>query len=114
MSTLALVPLDREVSDKQIADIAQKYLKSWEELSVYLEQDEVANEAIKRTPGGYVEQKKACLQEWKKQQGSRATFRALIQAAVEANNNDLAHKLEKMAQSRTSGMLIHIKLSLCT
>ena len=106
MATQASDRLDSEVSDRDIADIAQKLLTSWDDLSPFLGLDEVANAAIRRTPGGYVEQKKACLQEWKKQQGSRATFRALIQAAKEANNNDLARKLEKMAQSQTSGMLI--------
>ena len=112
MATLASGPLDSEVSDREVADIAQNCLKSWEELSPYVGLDEVANEALRRTPGGYVEQKKACLQEWKRQQGSRATFRALIQAAKNAKNIDFADKLEKMARKQIRGMLITFLL--CT
>ena len=104
----ALDSLDSVISDKEVADIAQKYLKTWEEISPYLGLDEVVREAIRRTPGGYLEQKKAFLQEWKNRQGSRATFRALIQAAKNSNNTDLAEKLEKMAQSPVCGMLIII------
>ena len=106
MGTQASHPVDSEISDKEVAVIAQNYLKSWEALSPYLGLDEVANEAIRRTPGGYVEEKKEFLQEWKRRQGSRATFRALIQAARDTKDINFVDKLEKMAQKRVCGMLL--------
>ena len=100
---MATPVLRSEITDKEIADIAQNCLKSWEELSPYMGLDEVVNETIRRTPGGYLEQKKEFLQECRRRKGSGALFGALIRAARDANNIDLAERLEKLPQHQ-SGM----------
>ena len=97
-------PFSGEITDKEIADIAQNCLKSWEVLSPYMGLDEVANEAIKRTSSGYLQQKKEFLQECRRRKGSGAMFGALIKAAKDAKDIDLADKLEKMAQRKICGM----------
>ena len=83
------------VTERDIAIIAQKYLTKWEEISPFLELNNVADENIRRTPGGYQEQKKALLKEWKRLHSSRATFRVLIRAAEDAQNRRLADDLRR-------------------
>ena len=109
MATSAEAPpyfVDSEISDEDLDFIAQKLLKKWEELSPYLGLDEVANEAVRRTPGGYGDQKRAFLHKWKSRQGSRATFRALINAAKKARRMKLAVSIEDILRSRFCGALI--------
>ena len=91
-------PLDNVVTEKDIAIIAQEHLTKWEEISPFLELKDVTDDQIRRTPGGYAEQKKALLREWKRLHSNGATFRALIRAAEEAQNMLLADKLRCMAR----------------
>ena len=108
MATSADIPpafLDTEVSQDDLNIIAQKLLTKWEELSPYLGLDEAANKAVRRTPGGYGDQKRAFLHEWKSRQGSRATFGALINAAKEAKHMKLALSVEDILRSCFRGAL---------
>ena len=91
--------LDSVVTDRDIAIIAQEYLTKWEEISTFLKLKNVTDENIRRTPGGYQEQKKALLREWKRLHSSNATFRVLIRAAEEANNMILADELRCMLEN---------------
>ncbi|CAI8022372.1 hypothetical protein GBAR_LOCUS13151, partial [Geodia barretti] len=91
--------LDSVVTDRDIAIIAQEYLTKWEEISPFLKLKNVTDENIRRTPGGYQEQKKALLREWKRLHSSNATFRVLIRAAEEANNMMLADELRCMLEN---------------
>ena len=90
------LPYSEVLSDEDVAVIAKDHLKTWEELSPFLELSEAADEEIRRTPGGYGEEKKALLRQWRKRHGSGATYRVLIKAAERANNMLLAGSLEDM------------------
>ena len=88
--------LHRVVSDQEAAVIAQIYLAKWEDLSPFLNLTDVDEQAIRNTYSDYKEQKRALLLEWKRQNGSGATYRVLIAAAKEAHNKNLADNLEEM------------------
>ena len=92
--------LDTVVTDKDVAIIARDHLVKWEDISPFLDLKHVTDKDIRRTPGGYKEQKKALLKEWKSLHGDRATFRVLIEAAEEAGNMRLADDVRTMLQSR--------------
>ena len=92
--------LNSVVTERDIAIIAQEYLTKWEEISPFLQLKIVTDDNIRRTPGGYPEEKKALLGEWKRLHGSRATFRVLIQAAENAQNMRLADDLRRMLENR--------------
>ena len=104
MTTLPSYLLDRQLSDKEIADITRKCLKTWEKLYPYLGLNEVDVEGIKRIPD-YEEQRREVLLKWRKQKGSGATFRALIKAARDADNINLADNLEDMLRNQISGTM---------
>ncbi|CAI7993122.1 hypothetical protein GBAR_LOCUS1190 [Geodia barretti] len=91
---------DSVVTEREIAIIAQEYLIKWGEISPFLQLKIVTDENIRRTPGGYREQKKALLGEWKRLHSNRATFRVLIQAAENAQNMRLADDLRRMLENR--------------
>lgn len=94
-------PFDREVTDEDIAIIAQRYLNKWEKLSPFLDLKN-ADETIKRS-GDYEEQKKSLLKTWKTQHGRSATYRVLIEAAEKALDMKLAHDIESMLQHSDRG-----------
>lgn len=94
---MAAISDDSVVCDEDLAEIADKYLEKWEDIFPYLKLLKVKEEVIRRT-GGYEDQKKACLKEWKKQNGCKATFGALIEAASKAGNKLLADNLKDMEQ----------------
>ena len=52
--------------------------------------------------GDYGRQKRECLSVWKEMEGERATYRALISAAEEAGNQELAHTVRDL-YSHTTG-----------
>ena len=92
--------LNTVVTDRDVGIIARDHLVKWEDISPFLDLKHVTDEDIRRTPGGYKEQKKEFLKEWKRQHGPRATFRVLIEAAEEAGNMRLADDLRTMLQNR--------------
>ena len=87
---------DRVVSDEEVAVVAQNHLEKWEDLSPFLKLTSVDEQAIRNTNSDYKEQKRALFREWKRQNGSEATYRVLIAAAKEARNKKLADNLEEM------------------
>ena len=90
-----------EVSDEDVAVIARDHLTRWEELSPFLELSEAADEEIRRTRGGYGEEKKALLRQWRRTHGRGATYRVLIEAAERANNMLFVGSLEDMLRNRS-------------
>ena len=99
-----------EVTEKDVAVIAEHYLEKWEDLSPFLMLTN-AEETIRITPGDYREQKNAFLREWKRQNGCKATYCVLIQAAKEANNKKLADNIEHMLRRNPRKPLVSYYLA---
>ena len=83
------------VTEEHIAIIARRHLNKWEDVCPYLGLKN-AEENIRRTPGDYHDQNMAMLKIWKRQQGNKATYRVLIQAAENALDNMLADRIREM------------------
>ena len=87
--------LDDVISRKSLAEIAKKITR-WKPLGPYLDltrqqEEEIAHKY--RDDLGM--QKRECLEVWKEMKGEGATYRALITAAEEAEDMQLASLLEK-------------------
>ena len=92
--------LDTPVSDQDVANIANKYLTKWEDLSPFqgLTQQDETN--ICNTYRYYSDQKRQALRKWREIKGDAATYRALITAAEEIPNLQLVHKVKAMLRTR--------------
>ena len=87
------------ISRRDLAIIARDHLRSWRELGPYLglsRQQEV--EILESHSGNYGLQKREYLEMWKEMKGDGATYRALITAANEAENRELADNIGGMTQ----------------
>ena len=92
---------DSQVSDLDIAKIARK-INNWKELSPFLglaPQDETV---IERSCKDYLEEKRAALHKWRDMKGKEATYRALIAAAKEAENEKLADDVQTLTAGQTA------------
>lgn len=81
------------ISKNQLDKIANELLTNWEELSYCLELTQQQESDIRRTYREYADQKREALRAWKRNKGNGATFGALIDAAKEASNMQLAHDI---------------------
>ena len=90
------------ISDEDVATIARKYLTDWELLRPYLRLTRQQEVEIRKTFQHYGRQKNECLQVWKETKGNRATYRALITAAEEAEEQQLADHVKAMLAARAS------------
>ena len=85
-----------EVSDKDVAVIARDHLTSWEPLRPFLDLTRPQEETIRRTYPDYGKQKEECLQLWRQTKGKKATYGALITAAEQARDQNLADSVRSM------------------
>ena len=88
-------PLDSPVSDRHIAKIAQYFIRKWEQLTPYLGLLPVQEYEIKKV-GAYDDQKREALRMWKRENGRKATYRALIVVAKEVSDAELAENIEAL------------------
>ena len=101
MSDIPSELLDSPVSDADVATIAAKHLKRWEDLSPSLgltEQHEI--EIRNDFKDQYSDQKRQALRKWKEIKGNGATYRALITAATATSNMELVDNINAMLQTR--------------
>ena len=92
--------LDNEISDRHLALIARDHLTDWESLAPFLGLSRPQEQQIARSyPGDYGRQKRECLQVWREMKGAEATYQALITAAVEAENRQLAGAVRNLCLS---------------
>ena len=90
---------DDEINDRDIAVIARDHLTVWERLHPFLGLSRAQKEEIARSySGDYGLQKQECLEVWKKERGREATYRALITAAEEARDKELADNIRVMLE----------------
>ena len=89
------------VTDKDVAIITREYLTHWESLVPHLGLMRTDEVDIGKTNTNYGMQKTECLQKWKQRMGDKATYGALITAATEAKDQQLADRVKNMIRSRT-------------
>ena len=97
--------LDGEISDGDIEKIAREYLTDWKGLRPHLGLSRPQEVEINESSTDYGEQKRAFLYMWKEQEGSGATYRALITAAEKIKNKQLAENVEAMVVSNPTGIM---------
>ena len=87
------------ISRRDLAIIARDYISDWRQLVPFLELCRPQEtEILQSHPANYGLQKRECLELWKEMKGDRATYRALITAAEDAENRELADKITRMTQ----------------
>ena len=108
MSDIPAELLDTLVSDTDVATIAAKHLKKWEELSPFLGLTELHEIEVRNNFEDYSDQKRQALRKWKEIKGDAATYRAIIDAATAMSNEDLVDKVKAMlgTKKRNTGMSI--------
>ena len=84
------------VSEADVATIARDHLSNWESLRPYLELSRQQEKEIHNTYHDYGRQKCECLEVWKELKGNKATYGALIKAAEQAKNQQLADRVKAM------------------
>ena len=93
--------LDATVSDLDLDTIATQLIVDWEGLSPHLQLTPPQKSAISRNNvGDYDAQKRDALRKWKESKGHAATYSALIAAATEAKNQELADSVKSKLQGR--------------
>ena len=88
-------PLDSPVSDTHIAKIAQDFIRKWEELAPHLRLLPAREYEIKKV-GAYDDQKREALRMWRRKNGRKATYRALIAVAEQVSDAELAENIEAL------------------
>ena len=87
------------ISDRDLAVIARHYLKDWEKVRPFLGLSRAQKKEIARSYSrDYELQKQECLEVWKEERGREATYRALISAAEEARDQELADNIRDMLE----------------
>ena len=86
--------LDRIISDDDIEVIARDHLALWEGLPLLSPAEEVV--IRKNSPSDYLDQKRKFLFKWKENQGDKATYRELSNAATTIGNKALVDVLEDL------------------
>jgi GTPase SAR1 family protein len=90
---------DDEINDRDIAVISRDHLTDWENLQPFLGLSRAQKKEISKSfPGDYGKQKRECLEVWKEERGREATYRALISAAEEARDQQLADNIRVMLE----------------
>ena len=100
--------LDGEISDEHIEKIAREYLAEWKSLRPHLGLSRPQEIEIEESSKNYGAQKRAFLYMWKEQEGSGATYRALIAVAEKIKNRQLAERVKGMVVSSSTGKFVAI------
>ena len=90
--------MDDVISRKTLAVIARDHLNDWKKLGPFLDLSRQQETAIAHSSPDYGLQKQECLEVWKEVKGDGATFRAIISAAEEAEDQQLADNIRNMLQ----------------
>ena len=98
MATVVIESLDKKVTDRDVNKLAE-FMPEWEAMRVPLGLDHAKKRVIKEERD-YEEQKRECIEQWRTQEGDKATYRAFINAAREAKMNGLADQVVAMLRKR--------------
>jgi hypothetical protein len=91
--------MKKEINDRDLAVIARDHLTDWENLQPFLGLNRAQKKEIANSyPRDYGKQKRECLEVWKEKIGREATYRALISAAEEARDQQLADNIRDMLE----------------
>lgn len=92
-------PENTPISDIDVTRIAWE-LKNWKKMAPFLGLTRSQEAEIERSgTNDYGKEKLATLRKWQEIQGKRATYTALIAAATEAGNMDLAHYVQSLQET---------------
>ena len=86
--------MDTLIGQKELAVIARDHITSWEPLCPWLGLFQAQEEEINHRD--YGRQKLECLKKWSEMNGDKATYGALISAAEDAKNQQLADSVRGM------------------
>ena len=108
--------LEEIFSGGDVAVRARDHLVRWEPLRPHLGLSRQKEEAIRQTYKYYEQQKRECLEEWKKLKGNKATYGEFITAAEEAKDKQLADGVRAMLSisEDTDSKELHSNASLPT
>ena len=95
-----LPSLDDVISRKSLAVIARDHLNDWKKLGPFLDLFRQQETAIANSSPDYGLQKRECLEVWKENKGKEATYHALISAAEEAEDKELADKIRDLLREK--------------
>ena len=98
MATVVMESLDKKVTDRDVNKLAE-FMTEWEAMRVPLGLDHAKKRVIKEEKD-YEEQKRECIEQWRTQEGDKATYCAFIKAAREAKMNGLADEVVAMLRER--------------
>ena len=90
--------MDGVISRKTLAVIARDHLNDWKKLGPFLDLSRQQETAIAHSSPDYGLQKRECLEVWKEVKGDGATYEALISAAEEAEDQQLADNIRNILQ----------------
>ena len=98
MATASDEYLDMKVTNQDAAKLAS-FMVNWDQMRPYLglnyaQQIEIEN------AGNFAKQKMVCVEKWRQKAGDKATYRAFIEAAREAELIALAHEVEAMLRDQ--------------
>ena len=88
--------LDDVISRKFLIIIARNYLNDWKKLAPFLNLSRQQETAIAKTSTDYDIQKQMCLELWQEKEGNKGTYNALISAAEEAKDKQLADNIKSL------------------
>ena len=111
MATVSEEYLDEKVADRDVDKLA-RFMVKWEKMRVYLGLDYPKQKEIEMA-GDYAKQKLECVEEWRQKAGDKSTYRAFIEAAREAEINDLADRVEAMLLERETPAKGRLILGAC-
>lgn len=101
--SLTFIPgysLDTPVTNQDIAKIASDYQVNWGELAPHLGLTLQQEQEIRHSFRQYRHQKRELLLKWRETKGIGATYRALITAAENVSNMQLADGLRNLLRTR--------------
>ena len=84
-------------SRKSLAVIARDHLNDWKKLGPFLDLSRQQETAIANSSPDYGRE---CLEVWKENKGKEATYHALISAAEEAEDKELADKIRDLLREK--------------
>ena len=91
--------LSERVSDAHLEDIARSCCSGWRSLPSRLEMRKIVVEDIDRLQVSEEEKRLEFFKRWKREKGSEATYKKLIDALVEINCREDAEEVQHLIQN---------------
>ena len=100
--------LNLQVSDRHLDEIARSSCRQWKSLLTRLGVPRIVVDDIDARQVGEDKKRRSCFFEWKAQQGSRATYRRLVEGLLEINCQEDAESVCKILEEESDSNM-HIE-----